>query len=326
MSSNLPELPRFIQYQEASGAGHQYPPAVAGPTPGEWFLSAMLLLLTCITTTFAGIFYIVGDVGFFAVARLILSKPHTILQGLSFSIPLIVILLAHEIGHFWACRYYGVRCTPPYFIPAPISIAGTLGAFIKIKSPFQNRRALFDIGIAGPAAGFIFLLPVLWIGISLSTTIPKGSLGAGTLAFGEPLIFKFLGWLVIGYTPATQDMMAHPMAMAAWFGLLATSLNLLPIWQLDGGHIAYAIWGPMAQRKISITAVLALILLSFWSWPMPSYLLFSLLLLILGARVRFYHPAPISDYEALGPGRKILGIVAMLIFVLTFIPVPISLV
>ncbi len=325
MSSNFPGLPQVAPYREATPLGLEHSRPAPAPTRREWVFSAALFCITILSTTFAGMFYALGNIGFISAARLAFLEPGLILHGLPFSIPLIMILLAHEIGHFGACRHYGVRCTPPYFIPAPISIAGTLGAFIKIKSPFQNRRALFDIGIAGPVTGFVFVLPALWIGISLSKIIPKNSLAGGGLVFGEPLIFRFFGGLALGYTPASQDMIAHPIAMAAWFGLLATSLNLLPIWQLDGGHIAYAIFGRAAQKRISVVAAVALMILSFLSWPMPSYFLFGLLLLILGARVGFYHPATLSDYEDLGTGRKFFGFVSMLIFILCFIPVPISL-
>ncbi len=234
------------------------------------------------------------------------------------------ILLAHELGHFFACRYYGMRCTPPFFIPLPVTIVGTLGAFIKIKSPFPNKRALFDIGVAGPIAGFLFTLPMLWIGISLSKLVPKGMLPAGDLSFGEPLILRLLGSFLLGYSPDKQEMLAHPIAMAAWIGLLVTSLNLLPIWQLDGGHIAYAVWGRLRQKKLSMVMVTALIVISFWGWPTPSYLLFAVLLLIIGMRLRFYHPPTLLDEERLGIGRNLIALAALVIFILSFIPVPIT--
>jgi membrane-associated protease RseP (regulator of RpoE activity) len=324
VSSNLPEFPPVYSYRY-TGAPDTIP-AVPDPGPSgrEWAVSVLLFCVTAVTTSFAGLFYVVGDAGLGTALRATFYKPSLILQGLPFSVPLISILLAHEMGHFLACRYYGVRCTPPFFIPAPISIAGTLGAFIKIRSPFQHKRALFDIGIAGPLAGFILTLPALWIGIGLSKLIPKGALGTGGISFGEPLVFRMFGRLVLGYSPARQDMIAHPIAMAAWFGLLATSLNLLPIWQLDGGHIAYAMFGPVRQKKVSIVCVVALIMLSFLGWPTPSYLLFGLLLLIVGARLRFYHPPTLLEGEELGPGRFFLGLVALLILIIAFTPVPIS--
>jgi membrane-associated protease RseP (regulator of RpoE activity) len=298
---------------------------IPGPSWREWTISALLFCVTAATTSFAGLFYIVGDVGVGRALGAVFHRPSLIFHGLPFSIPLISILFVHEMGHFLACRYYGVRCTPPFFIPAPISITGTLGAFIKIKSPFQHKRALFDIGIAGPLAGFILTLPALWIGIASSRLIPKGALGPGGLNFGEPLVFRIVGKLVLGYLPARQDMIAHPIAMAAWFGLLATSLNLLPIWQLDGGHIAYAMFGRARQERVSVISVVALIMLSFLGWPTPSYLLFGLLLLAVGARFRFYHPPTLLEGEELGPGRFFLGLIALMILIVSFTPVPISL-
>jgi membrane-associated protease RseP (regulator of RpoE activity) len=313
--------------QEAPQAKLPLPsdPHAQVPSPArEWIIPGILFAATIISTSFAGLFYESGDADFFEALQSVILKPYLLLGGLPFSLTLITVLLAHEMGHFLACRYYGIRCTPPFFIPIPISIAGTLGAFIRIKSPFPNRKALFDVGIAGPLAGFLFLLPALIAGISFSELIPKGGLEGG-LYFGEPLLFRWIGHWVLGYSPATQDMMASPIAMAAWIGLLATSLNLLPIWQLDGGHIAYAVLGWKLQRKLSIVAVVALMLVSLAGWPFPSYLLFGLLLLFLGMRSRFYHPPVLSEGEEIGRGRVALGIVALIILILCFTPVPILL-
>jgi membrane-associated protease RseP (regulator of RpoE activity) len=293
------------------------------PSAREWAISVVLFLLTLISTTFAGLIYAGGDAGFFATAFVAVSQPSILLYGLPFSLTFLAILLAHELGHFFACRYYGIRCTPPYFIPVPISIAGTLGAFIRIKSQFQHKRALFDVGVAGPLAGFMFVVPALFLGVGHSRLISKGAI-QGSINFGEPLVFQWVGRLVLGYSPATQDMMAHPIAMAAWFGLLATCLNLLPIWQLDGGHIAYAILGRNAQRKLSIVATAGLILVSFVGWPIPSYLVFGLLLLGFGVRFRFYHPPTLTDAEDVGLVRTLVAILAMIILVISFTPVPIT--
>jgi membrane-associated protease RseP (regulator of RpoE activity) len=281
-------------------------------------------LATCVSTSYAGLFYLSG-LDFVTALSAFIINPHLILRGLQFSVPLISILLAHELGHFFACRYYGMRCTPPYFLPVPLSLAGTFGAFIKIKSQFLHRRALFDIGIAGPLAGFIFTLPTLWIGISHSRLVPKGAFAHGSWSFGEPLIFRLFGTLLLGYSPDKQDIVANPIAMAAWVGLLATSLNLLPVWQLDGGHISYAILGRSLQKKISIAAVVALIAVSFAAWP-PSYtlLFFATLLLIIGTKLRFFHPSTVMEEEPLGRGRLILGFVALLILILSFTPAPVT--
>jgi membrane-associated protease RseP (regulator of RpoE activity) len=217
-----------------------------------------------------------------------------------------------------------MNCTPPFFIPVPISITGTLGAFIRIRSPFFNKRALFDVGVAGPLAGFAFVLPFLCIGISMSRLIPKGAFPPGGISFGEPLIFRLAGALLLGYSPGSQDMIAHPIAMAAWVGLLATSLNLLPIWQLDGGHIVYAILGRSRHQQLTIAGTVFLMLFSLWGWRTPSYLLFGLMLLIFGWRVRFYHPRTLFEEDPLGQGRVVVGLFALLILVVSFIPVPIS--
>ncbi|MEJ2109612.1 MAG: site-2 protease family protein [Acidobacteriota bacterium] len=247
-----------------------------------------------------------------------------LLYGLLYSVPLLSILLAHEMGHFMACRYYGLRCTPPYFIPIPISIAGTLGAFIKIKSPFRSKRALFDVGIAGPLAGFAVTLPILWIGISLSQIVPKTSESAGMIFFGEPLIFRIISAAIFNYNPNVEDLIAHPVAMAGWFGLLVTSLNLLPVWQLDGGHIAFALLGPRYQKKLSIAALSLLMLVGLYGWPTPSYLIFGLLVFILGYRQRFYHPSPIQSWDSIGKARIALALVSLAILILCFTPVPVS--
>jgi membrane-associated protease RseP (regulator of RpoE activity) len=319
---NLPEFSDVSSQSDKPDVLNNYFPR--NPLRNEWLIAAILFCLTLICTSFAGIFYSIGNIGFTTALRIFLRKPGIILYGLSFSIPLISILLAHELGHFFACRFYRMNCTPPFFIPAPVSIIGTLGAFIRIKSPFLNKRTLFDIGVAGPLAGFAFVLPLLCLGISSSRLIPKGTFPPGSLSFGEPLIFRWVGAILLGYSPDRQDMIAHPMAMAAWVGLLATSLNLLPIWQLDGGHIAYAILGRARQKQLSIAGVVFLMLLSLWEWRAPSYLFIALLILIVGWRVRFYHPRTLFEEEPLGRGRMIVGLLALLILVISFIPAPVS--
>jgi membrane-associated protease RseP (regulator of RpoE activity) len=299
-------------------------PVLAAPGWREWVLPIILFIATFFSTTFAGLWYAgYGDGGFFSTALAAAAQPTVLLYGLPFSFTFLTILLAHEMGHFLACKYYGIRCTPPFFIPVPVSIAGTLGAFIKIKSPFQHKRALFDVGVAGPLAGFVFILPALAIGVAYSRIIPKGSLQNG-LNFGEPLLFRWMSKMILGYSPAVEDMIAHPIAMAAWFGLLATCLNLFPIWQLDGGHMAYAVLGRRFQKKLSIVGAIALVLISFVGWPFPAYLVFGMLLLILGSRFRFYHPPTLYDEETVGTGRVLVCILALLILIVSFTPVPFS--
>lgn len=282
-----------------------------------------MFFATFLSTTLAGLFYATGEGDLLWILGTSFRSPSMLLLGLPFSFTLMGILLAHEMGHYLACRYHGIRCTPPYFIPLPISFIGTLGAFIRIKSPFRDKKVLFDVGVAGPFAGFVFILPALAIGIRYSEIVPKGALEEG-IFFGEPLLFRWIAQLVLGYSPATQDMIAHPIAIAAWFGVLATCLNLLPIWQLDGGHIAYAILGRERQRRLSIAATVALVMVSFLGWPMLSYLAFGLLLLIFGARFRFYHPPTLFDEAGLNRRRVILGLLALLVLAVSFTPVPFS--
>jgi membrane-associated protease RseP (regulator of RpoE activity) len=325
VSSNFPELPPEPSSWNAEAANTDLRISAPNSYKREWIWSVILLLATMASTSFAGLCQQL-HFDIFLALRALIVKPSLILDGLPFSVPLISILLAHEFGHFWACKYYGMRCTPPFFLPIPISFAGTLGAFIKIKSPFLHKRALFDIGIAGPLAGFLFILPTLWIGISRSILVPKGTYPPGVWIFGEPLIFRLFGLIVLGYSPEQQDMGAHPMAMAAWIGLLATSFNLLPIWQLDGGHIAYAIFGSSLQKKISVVAIAAMILAAFMQWP-PSVtlLVFAIVLLVVGGiRFRFLHPPTLMDEGNLGVGRLILGLLAFLILILSFTPVPVT--
>ena len=332
MSSEIPEIPRSSPVFDSAGVLREevcipedFHPPEPPPSALQWALSLLLLCLTFCTTAFAGFFYAVGFLGFRNLTGLLFPpNPRIFLACVSFSFPLIVILTAHELGHYFACRYYGMKCTPPYFIPAPLPLTGTLGAFIKIKSHFMRKKDLFDVGIAGPLSGFLFSLPVLWIGINLSRLTPKLPTKFYGLNFGEPLIFRLIGMAALGYAPEKQDMIAHPMAMAGWGGLLATSLNLLPIWQLDGGHIAYAALGAERHKKLSFAAAFALVIVSFLGWPTPSYLVFGLALLIVGWRMRFYHPAPLTDDGPLGTGRIILAVVAILILILSFTPVPIT--
>jgi membrane-associated protease RseP (regulator of RpoE activity) len=319
VSSNLPEFTSASEQWDVS------PGTEPPPTQREWIISILLLLATIATTSFAGMCYrLPYDLS--TTLLIAMHKPSTLLYGFPFSIPLIIILLAHELGHFLACRYYGMSCTPPFFIPLPLPIVGTLGAFIRIKSKFLNRKALFDIGIAGPLAGFVFLLPALWMGISLSALRPKGLIPHGTILFGEPILFRFFGRFILGYSPSNHDMDVGLITIAALVGLLATSLNLLPIWQLDGGHISYAIWGRSSHRKLSIFALGGLIAVSLleWRWPLPPFFLFIVLLLIFGIRSRFYHPSVLVEEESLGAGRVILGLIAYLILVLSFTPLPVS--
>ena len=288
----------------------------------------VLLLLTFLTTLTAGFLLhlqFVAESGEEIVRRLfgVWNNPLDLLNGLPFSGTILLILLAHEMGHYLTCRYYGIRATLPYVIPAPPLIVpfGTFGAVIKIRSLFRDRIQLFDVGIAGPLAGFLFIVPALIIGLSNSVEFrPTEGLEA-TLEFGEPLLFQ---WATQFFYDGGngQGINLHPIGWAAWFGMLATSLNLLPVGQLDGGHIVYALLGRRGHLLVSYLTFGGLVGLSLYSWPMFGYLLFALILLCM----RFRHPRPFVDFPVIGPGRYLLALVGLVVFIVSFIPVPVRLV
>jgi membrane-associated protease RseP (regulator of RpoE activity) len=228
---------------------------------------------------------------------------------------LMPILMAHEMGHYLACRRYGVSATLPYFIPFPlIGLVGTLGAFIRIRSPFPNRRALFDIGIAGPIAGFVVCLPMLALGVREARVMPYDA-NAGGIGFGEPLLFQWAARAVFGSLPDNVTLGIGPFGMAAWFGLLVTALNMMPIGQLDGGHVTYAILRGRAQI-VSRLAILACFVLVYLR---PTWLFWTILMLVL----RRPHPPTLRDEEPLGRARVVVGVLGFLMFAVCFTPNPI---
>ena len=244
------------------------------------------------------------------------DRPVGLLNGLPYSLCLLAILMAHEMGHYLTCRYYRIDATLPYFIPGP-PIFGTFGAFIGIRSPIYCKRNLFDVGFAGPLAAFVVLVPALVAGVALSKAHP-GIAIQGDFVFGTPLALRFFEWVRFPGVPVS-DIHLHPVALAAWVGLLATALNLLPIGQLDGGHILYAFF-PGQHRWLSRLFIFALVPLGVWArWP--GWWFWAAILSFLF----FFHRHPtIVDDETLGPGRTALGIAAFAIFVLSFTAAPIS--
>ena len=238
------------------------------------------------------------------------THPRLFVPGIPFAAALLGILLVHELGHFFACRYYRIEASYPYFVPAP-TLIGTLGAFIRIRSPIANRRALFDMALAGPLAGFLVATPILAIAISHSRVIAGGE--AAPLIFGQPLIERLLeAWLQPGIPHV--NLLLHPMGRAAWVGLFATALNLLPAGQLDGGHILYTL-ASGRHRLISLCVALALVPMSYL-WM--GWALWAVLLLAIG----FRHPPLMDRWEPLDRRRRILAGVALAIFVLCFMPSP----
>ncbi len=285
----------------------------------RYWLHALLLLLTLLSTTVVG----AGFAHSFAAGRifdfdlglegykLMWRNPAYLLDGLPFSVTLLVILLTHEMGHYLAARYYLVDATLPFFIPVP-NLIGTFGAFIRIRSAILSRRILFDIGIGGPLAGFAMLILPLIAGVSMSHVSP-GVGARGELVFGTPLILRFFERAILHTGP--ENVYLHPVARAAWVGLLATALNLLPIGQLDGGHILYAFLGEWT-RVLSRAFIGVLVLMGFffaWSWFFWAAILF-----FFGLR----HPV-IVDPTPLSPKRRWMGLVALIILILSFTPTPI---
>jgi membrane-associated protease RseP (regulator of RpoE activity) len=271
-------------------------------TVGRLLFHLLLLGLTVLTTTFA--------VGFIMLSSLI--------KGAVYSFTVLSILGAHEMGHYIACRWYGVRATLPYFIPFPLAL-GTFGAVIKIKSRIPSRRALFDIGIAGPLAGFVFALPAAFIAHYFATPSSMSEVPEGAVTFNDPLLFQFL--LRALHLPATIE--TNPVWLAAWLGVFMTAMNLLPIGQLDGGHVTYAVFGRRGHRVTawaSYGVVIALAVFSIesgaWNW-----VVFAALLTLL---IRVGHPPVVDEDEPLGLARILVAIIGLLIFVLSFMPIPIT--
>ncbi|MBI5967372.1 MAG: site-2 protease family protein [Deltaproteobacteria bacterium] len=243
-----------------------------------------------------------------------LKNPEQIFKGIPFSFTLMGILLAHELGHYLIAKKHGLSVTLPYFIPAP-SFIGTFGAFIKMRSPVRDRRMLLDVGAAGPLVGVAVSIPFLILGLRLSEAkLIQGQMGT---TLGSSLLLSLISWLVVGPLPDGYDIVIHPVGFAGWIGLLVTSLNLMPIGQLDGGHVAYALWGER-QNKISKIFFLGLLGLGVLGWQ--GWLFWSLLLFLMG----FRHPPPLDWWVPLDPKRKVIGWLTMAIFILTFIPVPFS--
>ncbi|MGE5663352.1 MAG: site-2 protease family protein [Deltaproteobacteria bacterium] len=266
-------------------------------------VQVILFIVTFLTTLVAGTFLAGGNP---------LNNPPDILLGLMFSVPLLSILSVHEMGHYAAARRHGVAVTPPYFIPAP-SFIGTFGAFIKIKSPVPHRNALMDIGAAGPIAGAVVAIPILLVGLGLS--VLKPSPGLVGIPLGESLLFRAATYAVLGDIPSGFDVVLHPVAFAGWIGLLVTALNLLPSGQLDGGHIAYALFGA-GYAKVARAVPYFLLPMGFlWG----GWVIWAVMLFFLGTR----HPAPVFDEIPLSRGRRAVGIVAAALFILCFTPNPV---
>ncbi|HVN98278.1 MAG TPA: site-2 protease family protein [Syntrophorhabdaceae bacterium] len=234
--------------------------------------------------------------------------------GPLYSLAIMTILLSHEMGHYFMTRRYGVPSTLPYFIPFPMSPFGTFGALIRMKGNMTDRKALFDIGVAGPLAGFVVSLPFIILGIKLSKVEVVVN-GPGFEQLGDPLLFKILEGMIVGEIPRSFDLVLHPFAYAGWVGLFVTALNLLPVGQLDGGHVLYSVFGDRSRTVYRMVIVMLLALAVFYN---PGWLFVSILLLIFGR----HHPPPFDTETGLDTKRKVIAVIVLAIFVLSFMPAP----
>jgi membrane-associated protease RseP (regulator of RpoE activity) len=320
----------------------------ARPTARQWLLHGSMFLMTAITTTISGIVWLSSSeagavsssppatgggagslllipwyyiTGIGSLIWLALSHPAVLLPGVKFSASLLAILTAHEFGHYFFCRHYGVDATLPFFIPQPPGLLpGTFGAFIKMKSPVPSRRALFDIGLAGPLAGFIVIIPIAFAGVLTLhhvNILPGESAG---LTFNDPLLFRLIAFVFkIDLASST----ANSFYLAAWVGLLVTALNLMPVGQLDGGHGTFASFGQRALWWIGRVAFVSMALISVlgWLWHgSPSGFLYVVLLAVM---LWVRHPPP-ENMEPLGRARTAIGIITLIVFALCFLPFPIT--
>jgi membrane-associated protease RseP (regulator of RpoE activity) len=320
------------------------------PSAATWLKHLAILLLTLLTTTIAGVLYPFGIIPVLpeaepqtwhefiqfvvslpsryfvligsAVAYL-LTDPAYLRYGLSFSLSLLFILVSHEMGHYVACRLYKVDASLPFFIPTPpmLGPAGTFGAFIRIRSPLPSRRAVFDIGVAGPIAGFIALIPVAIAGVAtMQQVTPQQAAAAGGIVFSDPLLMK----LIAGVFGVELSLgVGNPFYFAAWLGLLVTALNLIPSGQLDGGHAVFAVFGEAVHRwtgKIAFVLMAGLSLFGWFWFNSPSGFLIAVLLAVM---MRIKHPVP-WDQTPLDGKRKAVAFLTLVIFVLSFLPFPIT--
>lgn len=321
------------------------------PTLRTWLKHAAFLLLTLCTATIAGVLYPFGVIDTLPTAdpqswteilQFILSIParyiafvtgvvlelttnaELLKYGLSFSLSLLFILISHEMGHYIACRIYGVDATLPFFIPTPplIGPAGTFGAFIKILSPMPSRKAVFDIGVAGPIAGFVALIPVAVVGLATMRTVPPESVvnGQGIIVFSDPLFMKMLAYF---FGIDLSFGIGNAFYFAAWVGLLVTALNLIPSGQLDGGHAIYSVLGERVHYWTGRIAFVVMVVLSVLGWIYYSSPSGFLLAVLLGVMMRIRHPRP-HDQTPLDGKRKFIAFLTLVIFVLCFLPFPIQ--
>lgn len=340
MSETIRVIPPFVDAPVPT----RFRPSLARPTAREWARHAGLFVLTLLTTTIVGVMFVntqmhepvmSAPVTLFDYARYLpelyfkllasniyqaVTTPALLMQGLAFSGSLLAILTTHEFGHYIACRKHGVNATLPFFIPSPPMIGpGTFGAFIKIKSPIPSRRALFDIGVSGPLAGFAVIIPVAIVGLLTAHPVPPIASGEA-MYFNDPLLIRIMA-KAIGIR--LDSIAPNAFYLASWIGLVVTSLNLLPVGQLDGGHAVYALFGIRPHKwlgRVAFAVMLTLAALGWFLYSSPSGLLFVILLAVM---LRVRHPQP-REMEPLGRARIIVAALTLLVFALSFWPFPIT--
>ena len=329
-------------------AQYAQPPhsAFRKPSSRQWALHIALFFVTVATTTICGIVMALpesggssassaGTSGFagslwlipwyyvqavIEIFRYAFANPDILGQGLVFSGSLLAILASHESGHYLFCRYYGVDATLPFFIPQPpLLIPGTFGAFIRMKSVVPSRRALFDIGLAGPLAVFVVMLPIAFAGV---LTLKHQDLAPGSsgITFNDPLMFRMIAW---AFKINLENGVVNSFYLAAWFGALVTALNLMPVGQLDGGHGTFSVFGKRAHWWIGHVAFVSMAIISVLGWfrhGSPSGFVYVALLAVM---LRVRHPQP-ERMEPLGLARTIVAIVTLIVFALCFLPFPIT--
>jgi membrane-associated protease RseP (regulator of RpoE activity) len=315
-------VPQSPVWRRRQDTGIFYRPVPLHPPLRSLLLAVALFLVTLLTCLVAGAHFAAAYahnqaasfdalLGTFSRAY---HHPALLLTGLPFAITLLTILLAHELGHYFACRHHHIHSTYPFFVPAP-TLIGTFGAFILIRSPIRSARALFDVGASGPLVGFLFAMPALAYGVLHARIIPSLALDPNAdVVFGVPLILKLMS-AILQPNAHASDLLLDPVGRAAWVGLFATALNLLPVGQLDGGHIVRSV-SPRIHRWISLVLPLVLVPLGVFLWR--GWLIWAIILFSL----RFFRMAPIYDPTPLDPNRRFAAVLALVVFLLCFMPSP----
>jgi membrane-associated protease RseP (regulator of RpoE activity) len=305
LARSLSAFPGRFSFEKVGDETYLTISAPVGVQPRQnWKLHGLLFLATVLTTLLAGSLREGGDP---------ITFPSELLLGLPFSASIMLILLIHELGHYFAARHHGMDVSLPFFIPMPPPlIFGTAGALIKMRSPMFSRRTLLDVGAAGPLAGFLVSVPLVILGLTSSAW---GNGSSDYFVFGNSLLFSWLSRLVLGSPAAGQVLQMSSVAFAGWIGFFVTAMNLIPLGQLDGGHIAYALFGRKHKYMAYCFLLLLLVMGYFWS----GWFFWAFLILVF---IRVQHP-PIMDEEIpLDRKRILLGLATILVFILTFIPVP----